>query len=398
MDMPQNAPIRTITMGMATPHPLKPVDIRQAARFLRRAGARFQEAGYEVQTVRLSTRPLFDDLREWSPGALLTYVRGLQDMLDEEELAFCSLGPAQAARPDFPLERIEEIADLLAATTAINATAQLAMPGGEVRTEAALPAARVIWRLACETAEGFGNFRFAALACVEPGSPFFPAAYHGGPASVSLGVQGAGVVSRAMQAFWLQHASEDGIPDLAAIRAWLRDAITGQTAPLVELGKTLAAEEGMSFGGIDLSPAPMGEDSIIPAFEAGGNVFGDSGTLGLASAFTAALKSTGLPTCGYCGLMLPVLEDALLGRRWEEGRITTDQLLLYSAVCGTGLDTLPLPGDSDPQSIARLLLDVASLAARLHKPLSARLFPVPGKGSGERTEFTSPYLTNTLVK
>ena len=48
--------------------------------------------------------------------------------------------------------------------------------------------------------------------------------------------------------------------------------------------------------------------------------------------------------------------------------------------------------------IAHLLLDVATLAVRLNKPLSARLFPVPGKRSGERTSFTSPYLTNTLVK
>lgn len=398
MNMQQKAPLRTITLGVATPHPLKAADVQQAALFLRRAGTRFQEVGYEVQTVRLSTRPLFDDLRGWSPAALLAYVRELQEILDEHELAFCSLGLAQAAQPGFPLERIEEIADLLAATLAINATVQLAMPGGAVRVEAALPAARVIWRLARETAEGFGNFRFAALACVEPGSPFFPAAYHAGPASLSLGMQGAGIVTRAMQVYWQQHEHERTMPDLVGIREWLRKALIEQSSPVVELGKALAAEEGFAFGGIDLSPAPMGEDSIIPAFESGGSTFGSSGTLALASAFTAALKSTGLPTCGYCGLMLPVLEDAVLGRRWEEGHITTDQLLLYSAVCGTGLDTLPMPGDSDPQSIARLLLDVASLAARLRKPLAARLFPVPGKGPGERTAFTSPYLTNTLVK
>jgi uncharacterized protein (UPF0210 family) len=41
---------------------------------------------------------------------------------------------------------------------------------------------------------------------------------------------------------------------------------------------------------------------------------------------------------------------------------------------------------------------VTTLAMRLNKPLSARLFPVPGKKAGERTEFTSPYLTNTLVR
>ena len=96
--------------------------------------------------------------------------------------------------------------------------------------------------------------------------------------------------------------------------------------------------------------------------------------------------------------MLPVLEDAVLGRRWEEGLVNVHQLLLYSAVCGTGLDTLPLPGDIAPEEIAHLLLDVAALALRLNKPLSARLFPVPGKHAGERTEFTSPYLTNTLVR
>jgi uncharacterized protein (UPF0210 family) len=118
----------------------------------------------------------------------------------------------------------------------------------------------------------------------------------------------------------------------------------------------------------------------------------------LSAAVTSALKSTGLPTCGYCGLMLPVLEDAILGRRWEERLVNAHQLLLYSAVCGTGLDTVPLAGDIPAETIANLLLDVATLALRLNKPLSARLFPVPGKHAGDRTAFTSPYLTNTLVR
>ena len=126
--------------------------------------------------------------------------------------------------------------------------------------------------------------------------------------------------------------------------------------------------------------------------------FGTPGTLAVAAALTVALKSTGLPTCGYCGLMLPVLEDALLGQRWAEGLVNAHQLLLYSAVCGTGLDTVPLPGDIAAESIAHLLLDVATLAVRLQKPLSARLFPAPGKKVGEYTTFTSQYLTNTMLK
>lgn len=388
-------PIRTITLGIAEPHPLTPAIIKQAAATLKHATTRYVEAGYEIQTTRLSTRPIFDDLADWSPAALLNYIQELQDMLDDADLGFCSLGTVQAARPDFPLERIDLIADLLASTSALNASVQLATSEHGLRAEAALPIAHVMKRLAQETEEGFGNFRFAMLACVAAGCPFFPSAYHGGPASLSLGLQGARVVAEA-----LEHTPVEGRPvDLVQASKVIRAALIEQATPIVTLGQALASEHSLSFGGIDLSPAPLGEDSIAAALERFGyGPVGTPGTLAVAAALTFALKNTGLPTCGYNGLMLPVLEDAVLGRRWEEGYVNTHQLLLYSAVCGTGLDTVPLASDIAPEEIAHLLLDVATLALRLNKPLSARLFPVPGKRAGDHTEFTSAYLTNTLVR
>lgn len=386
-------PMRTITLGIADAHPLTSQVIQEGAAILRDASARYTGAGYEVQTVRLSTRPVFDDLADWPAAALLNYVRELQRMLDDAGLSFCSIGMAQAARPDFPLERIDLVADLLASSSAINAAVQLATIEHGLREEAALLGAQVMKRLAQETEEGFGNFRFAVLACVAPGCPFFPAAYHAGPASLSLGLQGAGIVARAMRA----HTGEE--MDLRQVSEWVRTALIEQAMPVVELGQALAGEHHLVFGGIDLSPAPLGEDSIVSAIElCGYGPFGGPGTVAAAAALTTALKNTGLPACGYCGLMLPVLEDAVLGRRWEEGLVNTHQLLLYSAVCGTGLDTVPLPGDMAVRAIADLLLDVAGLALRLNKPLSARLFPVPGKQAGDRTTFTSPYLTNTVVR
>lgn len=393
-----STPIRTVTLGMAQAHPLRREDIERAAAILRRAGQRYAEVGYEVQTLRISTRPLFDALPDRSPAALLTYVRELQQMLDDVGIAFCSLGPAMAARPDFPLERIEVIADLLAETSALNATVQLALPAMGLRQEAALPTARVIRRLAQETEEGFGNFRFAMLACVPPGGAFFPAAYHADPDtdtdSLSLGLQGAGIIARAAQA-WNGDGQER---HLMAASEWVRGALLEQATPVVALAEQLAAEQGISFGGIDLSPAPMGDDSIVTGLEAlGDRQFGTPGSVAVSATLTYALKETGLPTCGYCGLMLPVLEDALLGQRWANGLVNAQQLLLYSSVCGTGLDTIPLPGDMPAEQIAHMLLDVATMALRLNKPLSARLFPVPGKRSGEYTTFTSPYLTNTLI-
>ncbi len=388
-------PIRTVTLGIAEPHPLPATAIQHAAAILARASERFTQAGYEVQTLRISTRPIFDDLEGWSPAALLHYVQELQRVLDDVGVGFCSLGTAQAARSDLPLSRIDLIADLLAATSVLNATVLLATAEHGLRMEAALPTARVMRRLAHETEEGFGNFRFAMLACVPPGSPFFPSAYHSGPASIALGLQGAGIILDALRTY----LAEQGTISLTALSEAVKRALVAQAAPVVALGQSLAQEHGQLFGGIDLSPAPLGEDSITAALElCGFGVLGSAGTLALAAALTTALKQTDLPTCGYCGLMLPVLEDAVLGRRWDEEKVNPHQLLLYSAVCGTGLDTLPLPGDIPAEQIAHLLLDVAALAVRLHKPLSARLFPVPGKKSGERTTFTSPYLTNTTVR
>ncbi len=389
--MSELPPIRTITLGIAEEHPLPGAVIQRAATILRVAGERYAAGGYEVQTLRIATRPLLDDLAAWSPAGIVAYTHDLQRMLDDAGLAYCSLGPAQAARPDFPLERMDLLADVLISTSALNATVQLAEVEHGLRAEAARPAARIIKRLADETAEGFGNFRFAMLACVAPGAPFFPAAYHNGPASLSIGLQGASIVKDALRPYASGNAP-------TRITEWVREALIARAMPVVTLGEQLAREHDLHFGGIDLSPAPMGEDSIVTALElCGYGPFGTPGTLAAAAALTEALKSTGLPTCGYCGLMLPVLEDAALGRRWAESNLNTHQLLLYSAVCGTGLDTIPLPGDIAPEAIAGLLLDVATLALRLRKPLSARLFPVPGRRAGEYTAFTSPYLTNTRI-
>jgi hypothetical protein len=396
--MMQRQPVvRTITLGIEEAHPLTAERVVRAAAMLQRARQRFHEAGYQVQTARISTRPLFDDLADWSDDRLLAYVRALQRLLEESGIAYCSLGPAQAARPAFPLARLALIPDLLAANDALNLTVQLADREHGLREEAALPLAHAMQRLAGATSEGFGNFRFAMLACVEPGTPFFPAAYHRGPSSLALGLQGAGIVAD-VAAIWRASGQEQPLA-LSQISARVGDALLVQARPVVELAQGLAQEEAVHFGGIDLSPAPMGQQSIGAALEAFGyGLLGTPGTVALAAALTGALKSSGLPTCGYCGLMLPILEDATLGRRWEEGRLSIHELLLYSTVCGTGLDTVPLPGDTQAETLARLLLDVATLAWRLNKPLSARIFPVPGKRAGEYTAFRSPYLTNTLLR
>lgn len=394
--MPILPPIRTLTLGIAEPHPIPTSVIEHAKTILQQASVRYSEAGYQVQTVRLSTQPILTNLAGWSVGAILAYVKELQSLLDALGLQYCSLGPAQAAQPSFPLDRLRLIVDILARTRAFSATVQLATAEHGLRQEAAMPTANIIQQLAREIPSGDGNFRFAMLADVAPGCPFFPAAYHAGPASLSIGLQGASIVREAL----LGHEGEMTISlDMRLVTQWVRDSLNEHAAPIVALGQQQAQEHGLRFGGIDLSPAPLGEDSIVPPLElCAGGPLGTPGTVAAVAAVTAALKSTTLPTCGYCGLMLPVLEDAMLGQRWEADYVNIHQLLFYSSVCGTGLDAIPLADSHSVGETAHLLLDIATLSLRLQKPLSARLLPIAGKQVGERTTFTLPYLTNTRIK
>ena len=164
--------------------------------------------------------------------------------------------------------------------------------------------------------------------------------------------------------------------------------------------RPLAERHGFRFAGIDFSLAPFPEEarSIGTAMERlGVERFGASGTLFAAAFLTDCLRRARYPRCGFNGLMLPVLEDATLADRSREGLFTVNDLLLYSAVCGTGLDTVPLPGDVSEEELAGILLDVAALALRLDKPLTARLMPIPGTKAGDQTEFDFSYFANGRV-
>jgi len=58
---------------------------------------------------------------------------------------------------------------------------------------------------------------------------------------------------------------------------------------------------------------------------------------------------------------------------------------------------VPLPGDVSEEELAGILLDVAALALRLDKPLTARLMPIPGARAGDRTGFDFEYFANGCV-
>jgi uncharacterized protein (UPF0210 family) len=336
----------------------------------------FIDTGFEVQTTRLALDGL--------PAALpdpVHYAVTLEALVREYGFEYLSLGPISGAMlPHLPA--------ILAATQSVFATAHIVDPvSGAIDGETVRGAAQVI-REASHIDAGFGNLRFAALAHVLPGTPFFPAAYHDG---------GAPAFAIATEAADLAVDASSAASDLADAHRRLRDRIEAEAARLVVVAERLAVQHTMRFHGIDfsLAPFPLLECSIGAALEAlTGQPLGAAGSLAAAATLTDAIGQARFPRVGFCGLMLPVLEDIVLAQRAAEGRLNVGELLQWSAVCGTGLDTVPLPGDVSEGALVRLLFDVAALAVRLHKPLTARLMPLPGKVAGDAVHFDFAYFAD----
>ncbi len=389
--------IRTITVGIGEPHPLSDAALDRAMKLLQAAEPAFREAGFEVQTRRVSTRPLFLDRLHARETEIVNYAAGLQQRCEARGLTHLSLGPVLADDPRFPVERINLLPEMLAPNEALNASVQIASSANGVRPEAAVPTARVVRALSQQTPQGFGNMRFAMVANCPQRGPFFPAAYHPDIEwGFSIGLQSATLVRDA-----LTEAVRDTKPGPLALQSLgprLVAALEREGRVISEIAARLSRDFSISFSGLDLSPAPNGTESIAEAIEAVGlGNFGEPGTLIVAATITNAIKATGLKTCGYNGLFLPVMEDAGIVRRLQSSSITIPSLLLYSSVCGSGLDTVPIPGDAPLERMAATFLDVATLATRYNKPLAARLFPIPGGKVGDMTTFDSPWITNAPI-
>jgi len=371
--------IRTITTGI--PLPFSPYQLQRAAKFNAACQTYFETNGYDVQTTRVSCQ-IWDENRD------VDTILKLESDAQALGIEFLNLGTILPGR-QHTQTHIERIADVITQSKIIFATVTVATQSGGVASEIAESTAEVIQQIAHRTDAGYGNLRFAALMNCPPNTPFFPAAFwQDTKTNFGIGWQAADLVQQAFT----------GAPNLELALQNLKAIMETEGQKIVALAETLAQEWRIKFVGIDVSPAPMGDESIAHAMEHQlPGLFGERGTLTVAAGLTQTLQTLALPLCGYSGLMLPVLEDVGLGNRSEAGYFNLDSLLLYSTVCGTGLDTIPIPGDASTSQITSILTDVATLSIQLNKPLSVRIFPVPGCSAVEITQFDSPYLTNTRV-
>jgi hypothetical protein len=379
--------VRTVTAFVRLERPRYQAQVREAVEVLRKARAALEAAGFEVQTLRISTQPFPEFISGLQPEEALRLLRAY-DRLAMQEGFDAAIGPAMLHDEDDP-RMVDFLGEVLLSTEILNGSVVMASERG-IHWNAVRASAALIQQLAAKSPRSQGNFRFAATALLPTDTPFYPGSYHLGPGrQFAIGLESANVVAEAIR----------GQRDADAARRSLEVALAQHAQAIEQVARAMVVETGWQYLGLDLSPAPLKDVSIAAAFEGfTGAPTGSPGTLTAAGFITQALRSIPVKQAGYNGLMLPVLEDSVLAQRWSEGALQLDDLLAYSAVCGTGLDVVPLPGDVTRQQLERILGDVATLAVKLRKPLSARLLPVAGKKPGERTEFDDPFLVNAVIQ
>ena len=384
---PEKPKVRAITAFLDLDRSRYRQQIEETLAFLRHAKAVYAEAGFEVQTIRITTQPFPEYTRGLSIEEALHFFQEY-DQLATKEGFDASIGPAMLKPGDDPKQAVL-LGRILAPATTLEGSIIIAGEDG-IHWAAVRMAAGVIEFLSQHSPKSLANFRFSATALLPPGAPFYPGSYHlSSDHRFSVGLQSANVVADAVSGTHDPAVAEERIVKML-----------GDYAKQIEvLSKGIAEETHWGYLGMDVSPAPLKRVSIGAAIENfTGAWMGSSGTLTAAAVITRALQAIPVQRIGYSGLMLTVLEDSVIARRWSEGALSIDALLAYSAVCGTGLDVIPLPGKITREQLERILGDVASLAVKWHKPLSARLLPVAGKDAGDRTEFEDPFLVNAMIR
>jgi uncharacterized protein (UPF0210 family) len=379
--------IRSITYFADLTPDVATKTLARAGAFLEDAHQAFWGAGQQVQTHRFASQPFSSGLAPDGPESVPQLAAEVFAMCQQHNINYLSLGPVRLQ--DDP-RYIEAIGEIFRQTPGVFATVSIAEPEQGISLLRLWQTAVLIDRLSRVTPDGMTNLYLAALANCPPGSPFFPVAYHGG---------GAPRFALAIQAADLAVWAFSKAPSPAIARERLIGAIQATADEIVPIAQDLAEKHGVEFGGLDfsLAPYPVEAESLGGALEALGPSFGGSGLVASAAVVMNAVESAKFPRAGFCGLMLPILEDSVLAARAAEGRLSVNDLLLLSAVCGTGLDCIPLPGEVGVGALHDILLDVAALALRLDKPLTARLMPFPDKQAGDPLEFDFEFFAGSRV-
>mmetsp|Transcript_9054 Transcript_9054/g.10247 ORF Transcript_9054/g.10247 Transcript_9054/m.10247 type:complete len:406 (+) Transcript_9054:36-1253(+) len=368
-----------------------------AATFNGKVADALKVVGYDVQSLRIVANPFAEFLDVSSKEAALRGMQHLQTILSGPHMPPFRIRFAVGAattKADLALVPffIKHFGDL--ANVCINIGAD---GSGVPDPDLCDAAADCVQELARMTERGEGNFNFTVNFNCPPLIPYFPAGYNTNFESFAIGIEYPDLLVHVLNS--MKQGQEEKELDWDLAFDAMLGAVQTHVNSIVRVANQCSASLGKPFSGLDSSPAPHKDiKSLLEVFRLLGVNFGGPGTLTCSQFLTRLFKSVrGVPLIGFSGLMLAVLEDSGLAEAAIRGAYDITALNAYSAVCGIGLDCVPVPGAVTRKQLVACMQDTGTLAFKLDKPLTVRLFPCPGLVAGDMTEFTSPDLVNTTV-
>ena len=380
--------------------------------------SRIQQIDVEVQTVRLTTS-LLDGLvtkHGTIDNQVVDAAIGLEKVALECGLQFLNLGtiPGNVFR-DFQPGCLSDLVSRLG-NTSLSVSWDFSFGFPE-----ALRLSKEI--LAMEKKCPGCTFRFGVLYHCGSGIPYYPASHSGrcigeDGMSFAIGTENSHLLQECYEKAQRRYESEGvgSVCPLALYREEIIERFSSALKPVEDVCLAFASEEPWMYGGIDTSIAPdlqgpnHNMEKALTMFSSTGtnntHRSWSSGTSAMVECVTKSIKSLNLSkTCGYCGVMLPLLENDSLSNASSRGDLDIQKLLLYSNLCGVGIDTVPVTGYSADEvenmktehQLAALLLDMAAISNRQKKSLSVRVLPVTDGVPGSDTAFSSPYLIDGKV-
>ena len=354
-----------------------------------------QKAGYTLQSIRVITNPFGEylDLTNLQTAkADLQYLTELLNKFNESGIRLrFAIGAARNK------EEIALLPELIAAYGDLcNACVNVPLDEhGVLDNELIEQSVYAVQQIANITPRGQGNFNFTVNFNCKPFIPYFPADYHLShlPNSFVIGLETPDLLVEVLKSVPKSPHSQFYAD---CYRAMLQ-ALQYHVDQVLEMLSAVKLSGKFEFAGIDSSAAPSKNcSSITKIYELMGlPYFGAVGSVEVSALLTKVFKSIQrVPLVGFSGLMLAVTEDLGLAEGTQKQYFDIRALLTYSAVCGIGLDTVPVAGNAKAETIAAIMRDTGTMAFRLNKPLTVRLFPIPNKVAGEISEFESDDLCN----
>ncbi len=296
----------------------------------------------------------------------------------------------------------ESLPFALSKTKKVNSSINAGSTRYGINMDAVKTLGHIIKDIAFMTADngGFGAAKFV-IFCNQPGdNPFMAGAMHGlgeAEAVINCGVSGPGVIARAIARRIKEREgyASLGLHDLAEEIKLASFRVT-RCGELI--GREVAKELNIPFGVVDLSlaPTPKIGDSIGEIMKLlGVDVIGAPGSTAIIAILNDAVKKGGAfaSQCvgGLSGAFIPVMEDSELADAAKNNTLTIEKLEAMTSVCSVGFDMIPVPGDTDPETISALIADELAIGMINNKTTAARIIPVPGKKEGEVVSFGGLY-------